>query len=61
MSEFDCDYCGDQGMCEYKVTLFDMTKVELCEDCLDRESRADRVIVSQRFVGLAEKKGVRND
>lgn len=51
-SQFDCDICGDQGMCEYAVTFFDFTKAELCEDCLKREERDNRVLMSQRFVGV---------
>lgn len=52
MSQFDCDICGDQGMCEYTVTMFDFTKCELCADCLAREERDNRVLMSVRFAGL---------
>ena len=55
MSEFDCDICGDFGMCEYDVTMTDFTKAELCEDCLEREERAGNVLMSTRFAGLAPK------
>jgi hypothetical protein len=51
-SEFDCDICGDQGMCAYDVTFFDFTKAELCESCLESEERDNRVLMSQRFAGL---------
>lgn len=52
MSEFDCDICGDCGMCEYEVTFTDMTKAELCESCLEGEERNGKVLMSARFKGL---------
>lgn len=51
-SDFDCDICGDFGMCEYTVTLIDFTQAELCSDCLASEERDGRVITSMRFAGL---------
>jgi hypothetical protein len=54
-SQFDCDICGDFAMCEYDVTFTDFTKAELCEDCLEREERDGRVLMSARFAGLAPK------
>jgi hypothetical protein len=52
MSEFDCDICGDQGMCAYNVTFTDMTKAELCSDCLEREEHEENVLMSSRFLDL---------
>lgn len=54
-SPFDCDICGEFGFCEYDVKFFDLTTAELCEDCLERERKANRVITATRFVGLPEK------
>lgn len=51
-SDFDCDICGDCGMCEYTVTMIDFTKAELCADCLAREEREGQIIMSVRFAGL---------
>lgn len=51
-SQFDCDICGEFAMCEYEVTLTDMSKVELCEECLEREESAGKVLMSARFKGL---------
>lgn len=43
MSEFDCDYCGQFGMCEYTVVTKDDTTVELCEDCAVGAMRDDDI------------------
>lgn len=51
-SDFDCDICGDCGMCEYTVTFTDFTKAELCGDCLAMSERDGRVLMSSRFAGL---------
>jgi hypothetical protein len=51
-SDFDCDICGDFGMCEYDVTFTDFTKAELCESCLAMSERDGRVLLSARFAGL---------
>lgn len=51
-SDFDCDICGDFGMCEYDVTFTDFTKAELCADCLEREEGEGKVLLSARFAGL---------
>lgn len=52
---FSCEICGDFGLREYDVKMFDFTHLELCEDCLEREEKAGRVLMSTRFAGLAPK------
>lgn len=52
---FSCDSCGDLALAEYQVTMFDFTKCELCEDCLAIDEKANRVLISVRFPGLAPK------
>ena len=52
---FSCDSCGDNALAEYNVTMFDFTKCELCEDCLEIDTKAGRVLYATRFVGLAPK------
>ena len=53
MSEFDCDICEDQGMCEFRVETKTMGVVELCDDCLTGVIRDDELIGFKKFAGLA--------